>query len=115
MERTKSIFDWVFGVPNTAFQSDSPYKLYYMSCNNTGLSDEAVLARKEHEAKGKLNVETKLSQQYTTLRDVWKFLNTQHDFYSALKLAIRAQADTTNISDDNRSSMLKASYGGSDN
>eukprot|EP00591_Stephanopyxis_turris_P002501 CAMPEP_0195513792 /NCGR_PEP_ID=MMETSP0794_2-20130614/5364_1 /TAXON_ID=515487 /ORGANISM="Stephanopyxis turris, Strain CCMP 815" /LENGTH=255 /DNA_ID=CAMNT_0040641893 /DNA_START=250 /DNA_END=1017 /DNA_ORIENTATION=- len=107
MDRTKAIFDWIFGIDN------SKYNLHYLSCDNTGLSDEAVHAREEHEARGERNVRTILSQRYTTMKDVWTFLTTDHDFFAADKLVKRAlHNDLSNAASASASSALKDSYGG---
>jgi hypothetical protein len=96
--------------------------MYYLSCDNVGLTNDAIEARRAHEARGERNVLDNLSRTYVTLRDVWKFLVTEHDFYSASGLVRRANATNaknTTISDEDidvmSSSMaLKLSYGKSD-
>jgi uncharacterized SAM-binding protein YcdF (DUF218 family) len=109
--RTKAIFDWIFGAPVSTLEVEDEhqrnYDLFYLSCNNVGLTVEAIDARKAHEQRGEINVRTKLSVQYKTLHHVWMFLTKEHDFYSASKLVERAMV-TTGCSS---SSVLKLSYG----
>jgi hypothetical protein len=119
--RSKAIFDWIYGVPSsppssssssTTVKSDDDhrqYEMFYLSCNNIGLTTEAIDARKAHEMRGEMNVRTKLSVQYKTLHDVWTFLTRDHDFYSASKLVERAMAgvDILHASTEE----LKLSYG----
>ena len=106
MARSKAIFDWIFGV------GSNNYELYYLSTPNTGLSQEALEVRRQHEAKGKKTVLTKLSKQYTTLGGVLEFLTSNHDFYSAPKLVERAATPAASNVFDPRSMALKLSYGG---
>ena len=106
MERSKAIFDWIFGV------GSNNYELYYLSTPNDGLSQEALEVRRQHEARGKKTVLTKLSKQYTTLPAVLEFLTSNHDFYSASKLVERAATSTASNVFDPRSVALKLSYGG---
>ncbi|KAL9187301.1 hypothetical protein ACHAXT_001404 [Thalassiosira profunda] len=108
MQRSKAIFDWIFHVPAAIEPaSEAPYELYYLSCNNVGLSKEALDLRKSHEARGEASVH-KLAGEYTTLKGVWEFLTTKHDFYAAEKLVRRGMGETTGSSSDN---LLKVSYG----
>jgi len=111
MDRTKAIFDWIFHAKNEAIISSSsiPYELYYLSCDNVGLTPEAIRVRKEHEARGTRNVCNHLSTEYISLKDVWTFLTQHHDLYNAKKLAERAARDSSN--DDPKSDLLKQSYG----
>ena len=102
MDRTKAIFDWIFGI-------GEGYELYYLSSDNIGLTQEGLHARREHEANGARTVQQKLAPSHTTMQDVWAFLNQQHDLYTASKLASRARS--SGISDI-ASSALKESYGG---
>lgn len=65
MDRTQAIFDWIFGLDST----DNPnhhnaYRLYYLASPNVGLTDAAVQARKERDAKSQKTVETILSPKY---------------------------------------------------
>lgn len=106
MERSKAIFDWIFGV------GSNNYELYYLSTPNDGLSQEALEVRRQHEARGKKTVLTKLSKQYTTLPAVLEFLTSNHDFYSASKLVERAATSAASNVFDPRSVALKLSYGG---
>ena len=103
MDRSKAIFDWVFGAA-----PDNEYSLYYLSCADVGLDDEALQSRRQHEKRGEQNIRANLSRQYTTLRGIFEFLTEKHDFYSAPKLARRAIGDEDAQSSDN---TLKLSYG----
>ena len=118
--RTKAIFDWIFGAPVSTLEFEDEhqrnYDLFYLSCNNVGLTVEAIDARKAHERRGEINVRTKLSVQYKTLHHVWMFLTMEHDFYSASKLVERAMVTSSSGSDSSStgcssSSVLKLSYG----
>jgi len=109
IHRTKAIFDWIFSVPNTENGPSPNYELFYLSCNNVGLSNEAVEARRSHEKRGEMNVLENLSEQYTTLKSVLGFLTTNHDFYAANKLVRQSMGDGN---DEKRSgNLLKLSYG----
>ncbi|KAL3816664.1 hypothetical protein ACHAXA_003854 [Cyclostephanos tholiformis] len=97
VRRTKAIFDWVFGAPISSSSSTTSttkhrrrggYEMYYLSCDNVGLTNDAIEARRAHEARGERNVLDNLSRTYVTLRDIWKFLVTEHDFYSASGLVL---------------------------
>lgn len=104
MERSKAIFDWIF--TTAPVQS---YKLYYLSSPDTGLSESALEARREREARSLVSVQ-KLSQEYRTMSAVWSFLNTKHDLYTAKTLIQRGAAKTAKgeaVSDE-----IKKSYGG---
>lgn len=122
--RSKAIFDWIFEAPSSSssstleFNNDhQEYEMFYLSCNNVGLTPEAIDARKAHELRGEMNVRTKLSVQYKTLHGVWKFLTKEHDFYSASKLVERAIATTTSsarsseVDSSMQDGVLKLSYG----
>ena len=108
IQRSKAIFDWVFSVPSSR---PTNYEMYYLSCNNVGLSNEALASRKEHEARGEANIRTKLAIQYTTLHDVWEFLVKNHDFYSAEKLVSRGLNNGGNDMNERSDNLLKLSYG----
>lgn len=108
IHRSQAIFDWVFSVPSSR---PTNYEMYYLSCNNVGLSNEALASRKEHEARGEANIRTKLAIQYTTLHDVWNFLITNHDFYSAEKLVSRGVNNGGNDMNERSDNLLKLSYG----
>jgi len=111
MERTKAIFDWIFGVSRMG-SAEYGYELYYLSCDNEGLSSEAIAARAEHEAKGAKNVRDKLAKEYNSLRGVLQFLTEKHDFYSATKLSQQAIQTQLQSDLDPKSAALKRSYGG---
>jgi len=102
--RSKAIFDWIFRVPATT--TTSPYEMYYLSCNNIGLSTEALQSRKSHEKRGEGNVRA-LAEQYTSLKGVWEFLTEKHDFYAANKLVATAMGEGGKGADN----LLKLSYG----
>lgn len=106
MQRTAAIFDWVFLEVD---QNPLNYQLYYLSSDNVGLSEEAIKARKEREDKSAINVRERLSQEYTTLPQVWKFMTTRHSLYTAGQLVERAQG--VNQDDEEASKMVKKSYG----
>jgi len=110
--RSKAIFDWIFHVPSDTQTptTSRPYELYYLSCNNVGLSKDALESRKAHEARGEVTVRTKLAQEYTSLKGVWQFLTESHDFYAANKLVRRGMGGNVGASDNN---LLKVSYGSS--
>jgi hypothetical protein len=110
MDRTKEIFKWIFGAKNSALRDNSDqYELHFLSCSNDGLSEEAIMARKEHEERGSKNVKDILSKRYVTLQDVWSFLTTEHDFYSAVKLVKKGKQGAS--AQSNSSGALKNSYG----
>lgn len=109
IHRSKAIFDWIFSAPSE--HSSSDYEMYYLSCNNVGLSDDAIEARLAHERRGQSNVQSILAKEYTTIHDVFKFLTTKHDFYTASKLVERA---TGSDSERVRDKLLELSYGKGD-
>lgn len=105
LERTKAIFEWIFNIdPDVA---GPPYKLDYLGTPDVALDDAAVAARAAREQQSAANVRNKLAPTYRSLREVHKFLTSNHDLYTASKLVERACAKPT-ASDD---ALLK-SYGG---
>jgi hypothetical protein len=98
MDRSKAIFDWIFGI-------GGQYELFYFASKDVGLSGEALEARRVHETKSASTVRDKLAPQFSTLPAVWGFLMEKHDLYSASKLI----DGTTNA--HGRDDALKASYG----
>lgn len=102
MPRTKAIFDWIFGLES------KKYQLFYLESSDVGLSEEALNARihKEHKALESVKL---LANQYKSLREVWTFLNTQHDLYSSSKLVLRGEQveQSENVGD-----LIRKSYGG---
>jgi hypothetical protein len=104
MDRTKAIFDWIFGIENS---NTNPYHLTYFASADVGLTEEALQARQHHEKRSAETVRTKLSQNYRTMKDVWVFMNENHDLYTATKLV----AGATKVTRDERNDALKASYG----
>jgi hypothetical protein len=113
MDRTRAIFDWIFGVQDERSNYDSSYKLYYVATPDLGLSDEALDSRRKHEAKGAANVTENLRPKYTTIQKVWKFLNYNHDFYCAEKLVKKTESSV--LEDCQVTAALKDSYGGISN
>ena len=107
IHRTKAIFDWIFSVPITKDPTTN-YELFYLSCNNVGLSNEAVEARRSHEKRGERNVVENLSKQYTTLNEILRFLTSNHDFYAANKLVRQSMGDGA---EKRSGDLLKLSYG----
>lgn len=110
IRRSKAIFDWIYHAPSSSeLSSTTPYELYYLSCNNVGLSKDALGVRREHELHGEANVHQKLAQEYTSLKGVWEFLTEKHDFYAAKKLVQAAMG--TNDRGTGADNILKLSYG----
>ena len=81
MNRTNVIFDWVFQASDINKNETNDYKLYYLSCPNVSLSDDAIQTRKAHEAKSERNVRENLSVKYKSMQDIWMFLTSQHDLH----------------------------------
>ena len=112
--RSKAIFDWIFHASSPKnIGINCSYNMLYLACENIGLTDEAIKARKEHEMRGELNVKEKLSREFPSLFDVWRFLTSHHDFYSAEKLVDRTKKANNKNAPDISSNTLKESYGGS--
>ena len=109
IHRTKAIFDWIFSVPKKESGVATNYEMFYLSCNNVGLSTEALEARRSHEKRGEKNVLENLSRQYTTLNSVLGFLTTNHDFYAADKLV--RQSIGGGIGEKRSGNLLRLSYG----
>jgi hypothetical protein len=106
MDRTKAIFDWIFGIEN---DSNDAYKLYYLEPPNVGLTEEAVRARKEREEKSQKSVEEILAPKYRTMKGVWSFLTQDHALYTAHKLVERGRATPSGTTPEDKA--LKESYG----
>ena len=103
MQRTRAIFDWVFGAtPHEGFE------LSFLATPDAALTPEAVAARAERETKSAINVREKLVPTYTTLSGVREFLVTKHDLYAARGLVARGSRRPATASD----ALLLASYGG---
>jgi hypothetical protein len=89
--------------------------MYYLSCNNVGLTNEALAVRKAHEIRGETNVRLHLAPTYPAIQDIWAFLVTKHDFYCSTKLVERSSVSSIQDKDNCNSSssnvMLKLSYG----
>lgn len=100
MKRTIAIFDWIFGI------DPDQYELFYLSSPDEGLSAEALVAREAKEQKSIQTVQMQ-SQQYQSLKSVWKFLNSEHDLYSATGLIKRAESTESKLSES-----VRKSYGG---
>ena len=105
MDRTQAIFEWIFGLDT---DEKNRYELYYLAPPNVGLTDDAVQARKEREAKSQKTVETILAPKYQSLKGVWSFLMQDHALYTASKLVDRGVAPAKS---DEGSEALKKSYG----
>ena len=103
MDRTRAIFDWVFGTtPHEGFE------LTYLATPDESLTPDAVAARAERETKSAINVRETLAPTYTTLSGVREFLVTKHDLYAARGLVARGSRRPAAASD----ALLLASYGG---
>ena len=111
MNRTAAIFNWIFVDCSSVDRNKRkrvPYELYFLSSPNVGLTEEAIAARKEREEQSRKNVQDNLARKYTTLPDVWKFLNSDHALYSADKLIQRGQGS---LIDPTANDLVKKSYG----
>ncbi|CAK0860998.1 unnamed protein product, partial [Prorocentrum cordatum] len=75
MERTVSIFGWIFGADPP--ETRTPYRLSYLATPNVGLHEEALRARAEHERRGARRVACELAPACPTLRLVHGFLTAQ--------------------------------------
>jgi hypothetical protein len=104
MDRTKVIFDWIFGVDR---DSRHPYHLSYFESPNEGLSEEALNARQVHEMKSAKTIRSTLVPSYKTMKEVWTFLNQHHDLYTSSKLI----DGTSKANANSKSNALKKSYG----
>ncbi|EEC47476.1 predicted protein [Phaeodactylum tricornutum CCAP 1055/1] len=104
MDRSKAIFEWIFGIDS---EKRAGYELYFLSSLDGDLSEEALRARQNKEAKGLSSVR-KYSTKYRTLSDVWSFLNNEHDLYKASKLVERGRS---NASISLATVLEKESYG----
>lgn len=100
MNRSVAIFDWVFGL------STSSYQLHYLQSPNDGLEEEALLARKTKETESLQSVH-RLAKQYTSLKQLWGFMNHDHALYTAQKLVERGEN-----APDGPDDLVKKSYGG---
>lgn len=105
MDRSKAIFEWIFGLEN----EKGNYHLFFLSSPNVGLTEAAVQARKEREAKSQKTVETKLAPKYQTMKGVFTFLTQDHALYTAHKLVERGREPAKTV--DEGSKALKESYG----
>lgn len=109
IRRTKAIFDWIFvRCNNHAKERKDKYRMHYLSTPDSGLSTEALKARKEKEYKSERNVREILVPKYRTLKAVWEFLNESHSFYTASKLVDMAKGKGGPIA----SEEVRKSYGG---
>ena len=107
MNRTQAIFDWIFGLDSTSDNPNHAYRLYYLAPPNVGLTEAALQARKEREAKSQRTVETILSPKYTSMKGVWTFLTQEHSLYTAHKLVDRGHGASAAQVDES----IKWSYG----
>lgn len=108
MDRTKAIFDWIFGMDHD--RNHAPYQLSYFASKDVGLTNEALQARQDHEKRSTETIQTKLVPKYTSMKEVWMFINQNHDLYTAEKL-IAAGATQVTKNNNVRNDALKASYG----
>lgn len=100
MARTKAIFDWIFGVDN-----QQAYELQYLVSPDVGLTAEALLARLDREAASLESVQ-RLARSHRSLREVWRFLTSEHALYTAIKLVERAETSSKETGE-----LVRESYG----
>ena len=123
MERSKVIFDWIFGMVNDKDGNDrsgSPYQLLYHSIlteSDEILSEESINSRKIRETSSLLNLKNKVIDKYYSLTLVHEFLYNFHELYSSEGLIGRS--DCTSPSSAAAISKIKSgndpilsSYGG---
>lgn len=79
----------------------------YFALPDVGLSDDALRARRDHETRSAETIRTKLAPKHTTMKQVWMFMNQNHDLYTASKLI----AEAMQLGNHSRDDALKASYG----
>jgi len=98
MDRTKLIFDWIFGAAapggsskSSSSSSSSKYKLSYLSTPNVGLSEQAVTARIEREQSSASNLRTKIIPGYSSLDEIYNFITQEHALYNAAALSQRGR------------------------
>lgn len=108
MPRTVAIFDWIFLKCSSGQHRGDRYILYYLSSPNIGLTTDAIEARTKREIESTRNVLENLSKKYTTLSEVWTFLNREHSFYTANSLIERARGS---VKDPGASELVRQSYG----
>jgi hypothetical protein len=108
MTRTAAIFDWIFLGCSSEQQRGDTYNLYYLSSPNVGLTPEAIEARRQREMESARNIEENLAKKYTTLPNVWKFLNNEHSLYTASHLIQRSLGS---VPDSVASDLVRKSYG----
>lgn len=108
MSRSQKIFDWIYFVDTPTV----PYELYYLQSPNVGMASQVITARKEREASSSELVDF-LSKEYTTLKQVYKFLTRHHALYTATKLVGRGRATSKEVEDASIQEDVKKSYGGS--
>jgi hypothetical protein len=102
MARSKTIFDWIFGIDN-----QKGYVMHYLETSDEGLSPEALQARSEKEAASLVSVH-RLVESHHSLYLVWKFLHMEHSLYTASKLVERAKSLTHR---EAASDLVRKSYG----
>ena len=114
MDRTKLIFDWIFGAAHGGRSSDessslNDYKLTYLSTPNVGLSEQAVTARTEREQSSAMNLRTKIIPNYSSLHEIYTFITQEHSLYNAAALSKRGRGGggTDSVVDI----KIKQSYG----
>jgi hypothetical protein len=84
MARTIAIFDWIFSL------GKENYNLFYLQSKDVGLSPEALDARQRKENESIATIQG-FARKYRSLGQVWSFLNTKHDLYTAKKLVERGK------------------------
>ena len=110
MTRAAAIFDWIFLTCSSSnqHQRSGRYHLYYLTSPNVGLTSEAIEARRTREIESTHNIQDNLAKQYTTLANVWKFLNREHSLYTANSLIDRSRGS---FKDTVASDIVRKSYG----
>jgi hypothetical protein len=87
MERTETIFRWVFGLaPNQG------YDLHFDTVPDVGMPEPDLEFRRTRERKSLLRVES-LRARISTLSELHEFLFTGHDAYSAAGLLKKRERD----------------------
>lgn len=103
MPRTKAIFEWIFGLDNAG------YNLIFLQSPDKGLRKEAIAARQAKEATSLESISS-FREKFTSLEQVWKFMNERHAMYTASKLVGRARENRL----PGMTNIVKESYRGGD-
>lgn len=82
MERSKAIFDWVFGLElyDSSIQKVK-YNLQYHTVSDMGFDQSVISSRVIKEKQSLDNIKI-LSQQITTMKQFYSWLFTQHSLYN---------------------------------